>query len=297
MDRLEAMQCFVRVAELGSFAAVAQQQGVARSVVTRQIAALEKALGCPLMTRSTRRLNLTVAGAAYLEKCRVILNLVEAAEGDLAAEGRMPRGAIRVSLPLSFGLRKMVPWLLDFARRYPAVDLDLVFSDRRQHMIEEGIDLAVRITRQLAPGDVARQLGVSQMKLVASPDYLNRHGRPRVPADLPQHRYLAYSVSEGSSLTFLVDGQAQTVVLRSQFSANHGEVLMEAATQGMGLTCHPDFIVDPYLADGRVEQVLPDCPLPTLGIYVLLPGNRLIPHRVRVLKDELVAYFAGQTVF
>ena len=178
MDRLDAMHLFVRVAELGSFSAVAQQMGVARSVVTRQVAALEAHLGSKLMARSTRRLTLTSAGAAYLEKCRVILNLVEAAETDLAAEHQSPRGNIRISVPLSFGLRRVAPLLLDFARRHPEVSLDMDFSDRRQNLIEEGIDLSIRITRQLAPGDVARKLGVSRMKVIAAPDYLARHGRP-----------------------------------------------------------------------------------------------------------------------
>ena len=124
MDRLQAMHVFVRVAELGSFSAVAQQLGVARSVVTRQIASLETHLGVKLMVRSTRRLTLTSAGAAYLEKCRVILNLVEVAETGVAEERLTPRGMIRVSLPLSFGLKRVAPLLLDFARRYSEVRLD-----------------------------------------------------------------------------------------------------------------------------------------------------------------------------
>ena len=152
MDRLDAMRLFLRVAELGSFSAVALQAGVARSVVTRQIAALETHLGVKLMARSTRRLALTSAGSAYLEKCRVILNLVEAAEADVAAERLTPRGNIRISLPLSFGLRRLAPLLLDFSQRHPEVSLDMDYSDRRINLIEEGIDLAIRITRRLEPG-------------------------------------------------------------------------------------------------------------------------------------------------
>ncbi len=176
MDRLDAMRLFVRVAELGSFSAVAQQLGVARSVVTRQIAALETHLGVKLMARSTRRLALTSAGSAYLEKCRVILNLVEAAEADVAEERLTPRGNIRISLPLSFGLKRLAPLLLDFSQRYPEVALDMDYSDRRVNLIEEGIDLSIRITRRLEPGDVARKIGVGHMLAVASPEYLARHG-------------------------------------------------------------------------------------------------------------------------
>ncbi len=287
MDRLEAMQLFVRIAERGSFSGVAQQMGVARSVVTRQIAALEAHLGSKLMARSTRRLTLTSAGAAYLEKCRVILNLVEAAETDLAAEHQSPRGNIRISVPLSFGLRRVAPLLLDFARRHPEVSLDMDFSDRRQNLIEEGIDLSIRITRQLAPGDVARNLGVSRMKVIAAPDYLARHGRPQRPQDLTHHEYLGYTHAGSSTLSFLIDGQWRNVPVRSRLAGNNGDVLVEAAAQGMGITAHPDFIVDALIRAGRIEEVLADFPLPELGIYAMLPGNRQVPHRVRVLIDFL----------
>lgn len=294
MDRLDAMQVFVRVAELGSFSAVAQQLGVARSVVTRQVAGLESHLGCKLMARSTRRLTLTSAGAAYLEKCRVILNLVEAAETDLAAERRTPRGPIRIALPLSYGLKRVAPLLLEFARLYPEVTLDMDYSDRRMNLIEEGIDLSIRITRQLAAGDVASRLAGSRMKLVASPDYLARHGCPRSPAELVHHPYLGYTLAGGGGLPFVIDGHAETIPVRNRLTASNGEVLIEAAALGMGITCHPDFIVDDYLVSGRLVQILADFPMPELGIYALLPSNRQVPHRVRVLKDFLADQLAGR---
>src|SRR5574343_421431 len=288
MDRLDAMHLFVRVAELGSFAAVSQQMGVARSVVTRQIAALEAHLGSKLMARSTRRLTLTSAGTAYLEKCRVILNLVEAAETDIAAENINPRGQVRIALPLSFGLKRMAPLLLDFASLYPDVTLDMDYSDRRMNLIEEGIDLAVRITSRLAPGDVARKLGSSRMKVIASPDYLARHGEPRVPAELSHHAYLGYTLAAGNSVAFVVDGQLHNIPVHSRLTASNGEVLLEAAARGMGITCHPDFIVDEHIAAGRVVEILANHPKPELGIHALLPSNRQVPHRVRVLIDYLV---------
>ena len=287
------MQLFVRVAELGSFAAVAQQMGVARSVVTRQVAGLEAHLGVKLMARSTRRLSLTSAGTAYLEKCRVILNLVETAETDVAEERVSPRGNIRIALPLSFGLKRVAPLLLDFAARYPEVSLDMDYSDRRMNLIEEGIDLSIRITRQLAAGDVARKIGVSQMKVVAAPAYLARHGRPQKPGELTHHEYLGYTLAGSGAPSFLVDGQPLAVPVRSRISASNGEVLIEAAVRGMGITCHPDFIVDDYIASGQVEQILNDYPMQELGIYALLPSNRHVPHRVRVLMDFLAAALAA----
>jgi DNA-binding transcriptional LysR family regulator len=293
MDRLDAMHCFVRVAELGSFSAVAQQMDVARSVVTRQIAALEAHLGAKLMVRSTRRLALTSAGAAYLEKCRIILNLVEVAETGLAEEGQMPRGLVRISLPLSFGLKCLAPMLLDFSQRYPEVSLDMDYTDRRVNLIEEGIDLSIRITRRLDPADVARKMGETRLRLVASPEYLARHGRPQHPDELAQHVCLGYT-SNGSSMAwqFMVDGQVTMFAVRSRLNANNGDVLSEAAAQGLGITSQPDFIIGTYLASGRLEEILPAFAMSDLGIYAVLPSNRQIPHRVRVLMDFLAERLA-----
>ena len=293
MDRLDAMQLFVRVAELGSFAGAAQQLGVARSVVTRQIAGLEAHLGVKLMARSTRRLTLTPAGTAYQEKCRVILNLVEAAEIGVAEERQTPRGNIRISLPLSFGLMRLAPLLLDFSQRYPEVALDMDYSDRRVNLIEEGIDLSIRVTRRLDAGDVARRIGTSRMLVLASPDYLSRHGQPAHPAELAHHVCLGYT-NAGAATTwqFVVDGQLENFPIRSRINANNGDVLTEAAAQGLGIACQPDFIAGSFIAAGRVVEILVDYPGPELGIYAMLPSNRHIPHRVRVLMDFLAARLA-----
>jgi DNA-binding transcriptional LysR family regulator len=294
MDRLDAMRLFLRVAELGSFSAVALQAGVARSVVTRQIAALETHLGVKLMARSTRRLALTSAGSAYLEKCRVILNLVEAAEADVAEERLTPRGNVRISLPLSFGLKRLAPLLLDFSQRHPEVSLDMDYSDRRINLIEESIDMAIRITRRLEPGDVARKIGTGRMLVVAAPEYLARHGRPQHPTELAHHECLGYThVGSPMPWQFLVNGQLESYPVRSRINANNGDVLTEAAAQGLGITLQPDFIVGSYLDAGRVEQILADFAIPELGIYAMLPSNRHVPHRVRVLMDTLAAALAA----
>ncbi len=290
MDRLEAMRLFLRVAELGSFAAVAQQLGVARSVVTRQVAALETHLGIRLMERSTRHLSLTSAGAAYLEKCRLILHLVDAAETDVAAERATPRGTIRLSLPLSFGLKRLAPLLLEFSRLYPEVGLDMDYSDRRVHLIEEGFDVSIRITRRLAGGDVARRIGSGRMLVVAAPAYLARHGQPQHPSELIHHECLGYTTGGAvRGWEFLVDGKVASFAVRSRIQANNGEVLGEAAAQGLGISLQPDFIVEDLLAAGRVEPILTAFPSPGLGIYAILPSNRHVPHRVRVLMDFLAA--------
>jgi DNA-binding transcriptional LysR family regulator len=288
MDRLDAMRLFMRVAERGSFSAVAQQMGLARSVVTRQVAALEAHLGVKLLARSTRRLTLTSAGAVYLEKCRVILNLVEVAETGVAEERQVPRGPIRMSLPLSFGIGHLAPVLLEFAERYPEATLDMDYSDRRSNLFEEGLDLAIRITGRLEPGDVARRISGGRMMVVAATDYLARHGEPRHPSELIHHECLGYTAAPNpQAWEFLVDGEPRNFPVRSRLQANNGDVLMQAAIRGFGLAYGPTFICAEALADGRVRRVLADFPIPDLGIYAVLPGNRHIPHRVRVLMDFL----------
>ena len=284
------MQTFVRVAEAGSFTAVADQLQVARSAVTRQIAALEKQLRVKLITRSTRSLTLTPAGAAYLEKCRVILNMVDAAESSLNPEKAEARGRIRLGLPISFGLQRLLPALLEFAQAQPHVELMMDFSDQRANLIEEGIDLSIRITAQLQPGDIVRQLGQVRLLTLASPGYLSAHGQPLEPAALAQHECLLYGMSLNSAAwTYRVQGQLQTVAVRGHIHANNGLALTQAAAQGMGITLQPDFIAEPFLAAGEVVEILQDFAPPPLGIYAVLPSNRYIPHRVNVLLEHLAA--------
>ena len=290
MDTLQAMRVFVRVAELNSFSGVAKQLGVARSVVTRQVAALESHLGTKLMARSTRRLTLTSEGASYLEKCRVILNLVDAAETGIAQERLTPRGLIRISVPLSFGLKRVMPHLLEFVRLYSEVNVDMDYSDRRVNLIEDGIDLSIRITPKLESSDVVRKISHSRLCVIASPDYLARCGTPQHPSELIHHQCLGYTIAGGQQAwQFLINGQLQNFPLRSQINANNGEVLTEAAAQGLGITCQPDFIAEPALSAGKVKEILTNFSMPELGIYAMLPSNRQIPHRVRVLMDYLVS--------
>jgi DNA-binding transcriptional LysR family regulator len=295
MDKLNAMQLFVRVAETGSFTAVADQLDVARSVVTRQISALEKQLGIKLMTRSTRSLTLTTAGSAYLEKCRVILNMVDAAESSLTEEKTEPRGRIRLGLPLSFGLQRLMPALLEFAQTHSHIEVVMDFSDRRSKLIEEGIDLSIRITSRLEPGDIVRKLGESRLLTVASPQYLAEHGYPKQPRDLAQHACLVYSQDfQSTSWGYSSKDGDMKVTIRPRLAANNGEALLQASAQGLGITRPPDFMAQPYLDNGSVVAVLSKFePLP-LGIYAVLPSNRYIPHRVSVLIDFLESALRGK---
>lgn len=294
MDKLDAMQTFVRVAEAGSFIAVANQLQVARSVVTRQVAALEQHLGTKLITRSTRSLTLTAAGSAYLEKCRVILNMVDAAESSLAEERATPRGRIRLGLPLTYGLQALVPALLDFAQAQPFIELIMDLSDQRANLIEEGLDLSIRITADLQPGDIVRKLGQCRLLTLASSDYLAQHGEPRHPTDLRQHECLIYASDSGvTHWPYREHGQPLQVQVRGRIVANNGAALTEAAARGMGIARQPDFIAAAHLARGQLQTVLQEFENAPLGIYAVLPSNRYIPHRVSVLIEHLARVLAS----
>jgi DNA-binding transcriptional LysR family regulator len=288
MDKLDSMQTFMRVAEAGSFITVANHLQVARSVVTRQIAALEAHLRVKLITRSTRRLTLTAAGAAYFEKCRVILNMVDAAESSLAEENTVPSGRIRLGLPLSFGLQGLMPVLLGFAQAQPHIELILHLSDQRVDLIEEGLDLTIRITPELQSGDIVRKLGECKPLTFASPAYLRQHGEPRHPSELKHHECLIYAHDTAASTWIYRErDHALRIPVRGRLVANNGVVLTEAAARGMGIARQPDFIAEPYLVKRKVKVILKAFEEEALGIYAVLPSNRYVPHRVRVLIDYL----------
>lgn len=289
MDRLAAMQTFVRVADAGSFTAVAGQMNVARSAVTRQIAALEAHLGVKLIARSTRRLALTSAGATYLEQCRDILDRIDAAEGDLAGERQTLRGAIRASVPMTFGLLHLTPLILEFSQAHPEIHIDLDFNDRRVNLIEEGMDFALRITEHLPETTVARRLTSCRSVVAAAPDYLRRHGEPRHPDQLAQHACLAYSLTSRSSWCFLIDGAPHWVEISGPITANNGNVLQEAAIRGMGILYGPTFIAAEAIRTGKLVAILADFPTPVLDMSAVFPGNRFVPQRVRAFVDFLAA--------
>lgn len=289
MDRLAAMQTFVRVAESGSFTAVADQLNVARSAVTRQIAALEAHLGVKLIARSTRRLSLTSAGAMYIEQCRDILDRIDEAEGNLAGERQTLRGEIRASVPMTFGLRHLTPLILEFSQSHPEIRIDLDFNDRRVNLIEEGMDFALRITERLPETTVARRLAACRFVVLAAPAYLQHHGEPGHPDELAQHACLAYSLASRSSWHFIVDGVRHSVDIRGPITANNGNALLDAALQGMGIAYQPTFIAADAIRQGRLVPILKRFRTPVLEMHAVFPGTRFVPQRVRAFVDFLAS--------
>jgi DNA-binding transcriptional LysR family regulator len=287
MDRLAAMQTFVRVAEAGSFTAVADQMDVARSAITRQIAALEAHLGVKLIARSTRRLSLTSAGTTYIEQCRDILDRIAEAEGDLAGERKTLRGRIRASVPMTFGLLHLTPLILEFSQAHPDIHVDLDFNDRRVNLIEEGMDFALRITDSLPETTVARHLTTCRSVVVASPDYLRRRGEPKHPDELAQHACLTYSLTSRSNWAFIIDGAPHVVEISGPLTANNGNALQDAAILGMGILYEPSFIAADAIRAGTLVPILRKFGTPVFDVFAVFPGTRFVPQRVRIFVDFL----------
>lgn len=288
MDRLLAMRVFASVVETGSFARASEQLHLSATATSRHVAELEKHLGAQLLQRSTRRLSLTEIGANYYDRCRVILADVDEAEAQAATQESQPRGVLRLSLPHSFGLRYIAPLLPEFCKRYPDLQIELNFSDQKIDLIEEGIDMAVRITSELKTSLVARKLATAGFTCCASPAYLEKHGTPLRPEDLQQHNCLLYSYSPTGNLwTFLREEKPVEIQVKGSMRANNGDMNRLAAISGMGLAILPTFMICNELRAGTLRKVLADFPIPDKHIYaVYLPSARRSA-RVKVMVEYL----------
>ncbi len=288
MDRLQAMRVFTTVVETGSFSRAAEKLHLSATATSRHVADLEKHLGAQLLQRSTRRIHLTEIGANYYDRCRLILADVEEAETQAATSESQPKGILRISLPHSFGLRYVAPLIPEFSKRYPELQLELSFSDRRVDLVEEGIDMAIRITGDLKTSLVARKLAPVRLSCCAAPVYLETHGTPGIPEDLVQHDCITYSyAASANTWTFLRDGKPVEIQVKGRLRSNSGDLGRLAARDGLGITTLPDFIICDDLRSGALRALLPDYPIPSINVYaVYLPGARRSA-RIRAMVDYL----------
>lgn len=288
MDKLQAMRVFTTVVESGSFVRASEQLHLSPTATSRHVAELEKHLGAQLLQRSTRRLSLTDIGTGFYERCRQILADLEEAEAQAATAESQPRGMLRISLPHSFGLRYVAPLLPEFCKRYPELQIELRFSDRKVDLIEEGIDMAVRITGELQTSLVARRLAPVRIACCASPDYLRRQGPPQHPDDLRRHNCLTYSYAPTGNLwSFTQEGKPHDVPVKGSLQANNGEMNRLAALDGLGIAMLPTFMVCDDLRNGRLIPVLQDFPIPQPHVHaVYLPGARRAA-RIKVMVEYL----------
>jgi len=294
MDRFHLMAVYVAVAEEESFAGGARKLGMSPPAVTRAIAALEKRLGVSLLTRTTRFVRATDAGQRYLEQARRILAEADEADEAVAGVNSAPRGQLAVTAPVLFGRMFVMPSIVDYLRHFPDMSISAVFLDRVVNLLEEGMDVGVRIGE--LPDSSMRAVTVGHVRRVvcAAPDYLKKHGVPRTPSELSGHTVIAASpVSPFVDWKFADGKKTTSVKLTPRLTVTNNESAIVAAAQGFGLTRLLSYQVAAFLASGQLKAVLGDYEPPRLPIHVLHSEGRQASAKVRTFVDMLVERLRG----
>ena len=295
MDRLAGLHLFIRVVETGSFSKAAGDLGIAQPTATKAIAAIEARLGARLLHRSTRGVTPTQVGALYYEKCKRISSDVEAAENLATLLQSGVGGLIRISTSLAFGRRVMVPLVLRYMSEHAGVGIDLLFDDRYVNLVEQGVDLAIRMGRLADSTLGARYLGKNPWVVVASMAYLNENPAPQVPADLAGHNCIIYSSVQGDERWHFSAGAGheQAVPVHGPLRSNNLSVVLAAAQAGMGLAILPRYVAHRAALDGRVVELLADHALPVQEMHAVFPSPKLVPSKVTSFIAHLQESFAG----
>ncbi len=294
MNRLAALEAFVRVAETRSFTEAAERLRTSKSGLSRQVSALEAELGARLLHRTTRSLTLTEAGRSYYERAVRILADLEEANAAVSQHQASPRGHLRISAPMSFGFLHLAPALPDFLDRYPEVSVDLAMNDRFVDLVEEGFDLAVRISALADSSLISRRLAPIRRVLCASPDYLARRGLPKTPDDLKGHDGLRNTNISPSSAEWRFvapDGREWSIEMEGRVAANNGDALRAAALRGLGIANLPSFIVGGDLQAGTLVSLLDGFLPGDLTLHAVYPAARHLSPKVRAFVDFLADRF------
>jgi LysR family transcriptional regulator for bpeEF and oprC len=296
MDKLQAMEVFVQVVDAGGFTRAAEQMHMPKATVSTLIQALENALSVKLLNRTTRQVNVTADGAAYYEHCRRILADIRDTEDSLSLTHASPSGRLRVEVPSGLGQRVIIPALPDFYRRYPGIAMEMGCGDRPVHLIEEGVDCAVRGGALPDSTLIARRIGILHFITCATPAYLAQHGRPAHPDELAAHECINYIMSSSKQMLawdFERGGDSIRSTPPGRFAVNNSEALMMAGLAGLGIMQLPSFLVDDYLRDGQLERVLDDWDTDPVPLHVVYPQSRHLSATVRAFVEWVSALFAG----
>lgn len=294
-DSLYEMSVFAKVVAAGSLSAAARDLGVSTAVVSRRLAALESRLGVRLVNRTTRRLALTDEGASYHEACARILAEVADADAAAAAQRVEPQGLLKVALPASFGHKHIAPLVPPFAARYPKIELAFSLSDRTVNVIAEGYDLAIRIGELEDSSLAARKLAPNRRVVCASPQYLEQHPAPRVPADLQDHNCLTTTDLQMNWEYKGPDGKRGVVRVAGHYACDNWEVLREWAMAGLGVALKSTWDVRRQLEDGSLVPLLPGYDFGTdVSIYAVYPHRRHLPAKTRIFIDYLAESFGPE---
>jgi DNA-binding transcriptional LysR family regulator len=288
VDRLRCLQIFTEVARCGSFARAAMQLSVSRATITKHVAWLEASMGAQLLKRTSKQVALTEAGARVLDSGRDLLERYEAIEGEVRDAVQLPRGAIRVGTPPSFGAYHLMRVVAQFTHRYPDIEVTVVHDDGRSDLVAEALDLSIRIAPSLEDASyVAQSLLKAPQVVVASPAYLKAYGRPATPADLARHNCLVHIIKSGSGVWKFAGNPPQEVRVRGTVRANMGDAIKQCALLGIGISLHPHYMVSEELKAGTLEALLPGAVPEELDIHVVFSTRRNMPSRVRHLLEFL----------
>ena len=293
MDRLDAMRLFVRVVETGSFSAVAREANIGQPAVSKQIAALEEHLRAQLLHRTSRNLSLTEAGQIYYESTVRLLSALDDAEQAVGRGQSQPSGLLRVTLSAGFGRLAVVPLLPSFHARYPEITVDLLVSDRYIDLVEDGIDVAIRLGDLDDSSVIARRIGVSPRVTVATPAYLERIGAPATPHDLDRHACIAFTFQRRPR-DWVFTGRDGPIrhSPKGPVRANDAENIRAAVLAGIGLAQTPRWLFNAELVSGEVREVLSDYPAERPPIHAIFPAGRKPASRVRVFVEHLAEAFS-----
>lgn len=296
MDRLTAARVFVEVADRGSLTGASQTLDMSRAMVSRYIAEMEEWAGARLLHRTTRRMSLTDAGIETLPRCRQMLSVANdmrcAPEHDAT-----PRGRLRLTCTMSIGHAYLAPLIADYVARYPGTAIDMLLVDRTVNLVEERVDLAIRVTSDLDSSLIARPLGRCPSIVCAAPLYLRKHGTPSRAEELAGHNCLTYSYFGKSQWRFVRDGQAVSVPVSGNVSANEVTALREAAIAGAGIAMQPAYAVQSALREGKLVQLLRDYDPEDMTVYAVYASRKHMPAILRTLIDFLAERFAGDPMW
>ena len=296
MDRVTSMRLFIRVVETGSFSRAAPELGMTQPTATKAIAATEQRLGARLLHRSTRGVTPTEVGVQYYERCKIIAHEIEEAENLATLVQRKIGGTLRVSTSVAFGRRVMVPLVLRYMTANPSVMVDLAFDDRYVDLVAQGVDVALRMGRLADSSLGARFLGMNPWLMVASPTYVRANGVPRRLTDLKRHACLVYSSVQGDERWVLTPpgGEERSVPVKGPLRSNNLSAVLAAARAGMGLAILPWYVARESLADGSVQQLLPEHALPAQELHAVFPSPRLVPQKVSHFIEWLRGELRGE---
>jgi DNA-binding transcriptional LysR family regulator len=292
MDRLLAMEMFVRVVETGSFSKAAREFNTTQPTVTKQVAATEARLKARLLNRNTRGVSLTESGALYYEKCKAIVRDAEEAESIVKLRQSQAQGLLRIGTSTAFGRRVVVPLALEFMARHPQVQVDLSFEDRYVDLVAQGVDVAIRMGKLADSSLGARFLGMNPWVMVAAPAYLKKHGAPKRAQDLSGHVALIYSSVVGDDVWHMQTpkGEPVTVPVSGRLRSNNVSAVLAAARAGLGIALMPRYVASDSLASGQVVEVLGDHGLAAQEIHAVFPSPKLVPGKV----SSFIAFLQGR---